>query len=146
MKAEVIPQSVLDRVKAIEEARASGVRTVMWAGRRQQGSMLVKQLLNTKDIDMQLITIEEEQRKLDILKAKQAEFKRWVENTKLFQTIVAHSGTGVEIYGFDENIELRLVLSSTKITTFEELPKELLKEFFINSPWYNPKEDTHLLE
>lgn len=65
------------------------------------------------------------------------EFKTWVEQTKLFQTIVVHSGTGVEIEGIDENDSIRLTLSNRKITTFEELPKELLEQFFIHSPWYD---------
>jgi len=57
-------------------------------------------------------------------------FKTWVENTKLFHAIITYSGTPTIIEGFDENESLRLAVSGRKITTFEELPEELLREFY----------------
>ena len=66
-------------------------------------------------------------------------FKKWVENTKLFNAIIIHSGNpDCRIDGFSEKLSLSLNLNSRKISTFEELPPELLMEFYINSPWYHP--------
>ena len=66
-------------------------------------------------------------------------FKQWVENTALFQSILQHSGNpAASIEAADKSI--RLDLSFKKIHNFEELPTELLLEFYKNSPWNNNNE------
>ena len=64
-----------------------------------------------------------------------SKFKEWVEQTALFQNIVTFSGNPHwRLDAFTEDELLSLQLNHKKISTFEELPKELLFKFFENYP------------
>lgn len=66
------------------------------------------------------------------------EFKEWVEQTHLFTTIKQMVGTGVRIdmYEYQQSLELTGVI---KIEKVEDLPIELLWQFYINSPFYEDR-------
>lgn len=68
-------------------------------------------------------------------------FKEWVMGTSLYHAILEHSGHDNHTlhYGDDaaEGGRLRLDFNNTKISSFEELPIEILIKFYENSPWYN---------
>ncbi len=73
-----------------------------------------------------------------ILSAKSIgkEFKEWIENTPLFGAIKVHAGTGLIIESLPHGLSLQLN-GIGKIEKAEDLPIEMIKEFFINSPFYN---------
>lgn len=62
-------------------------------------------------------------------------FKEWIQTTKLFNTIVQHSGNpAVSINAFSDDETLSLVLNGKHIDTPEELPIEVLIKFYDNYP------------
>lgn len=63
-------------------------------------------------------------------------FKEWIENTPLFGAIKVHAGTGLIIESLPHGLSLELNRVA-KIEKAEDLPIEMIKEFFINSPFYN---------
>jgi hypothetical protein len=72
-----------------------------------------------------------------------SEFFKWVECTTLFMSIKAHSGnpewTVKVLIGEIDSITINLY--GKKITMATELPKEVLEQFYLNSPWYKEQQD-----
>lgn len=60
------------------------------------------------------------------------ELKKWIETTSLFQSIVYNSGTDTKIHAIDGSIDLSV--ANRKIKTVDELPIEILIEFYHNWP------------
>jgi hypothetical protein len=66
-------------------------------------------------------------------------FLAWIESTPLFQAL-KNDPVGVEIQINDgSNFMFKLERNADKAIN---LPKELLMNFFENSPWYNPHNNT----
>jgi hypothetical protein len=63
------------------------------------------------------------------------QFKEWVEKTPLFNAIKNNAGTGliIELPEYDTRFKLDGV---SKVEKAEELPIEILQEFWRNSPFY----------
>ena len=67
-------------------------------------------------------------------------FREWVENTQLFHTLVMATNRraeGVEYEHIRTPDMLLTIESHIKVHTFDDLPKEMVYQFYINSPWYN---------
>lgn len=66
-------------------------------------------------------------------------FIEWVSQTSLFNAIkTLPSGTEIRGHGPDGDINLELFLRKDRIIdTPMDLPKEILFNFFYNSPWYS---------
>lgn len=74
-------------------------------------------------------------------------FKKWVEDTKLFAVIKHHTQNG----GFLPEIRSAKISLSLKagvvVNKMEDLPQELILEFFLNSPFYHERDtNTNRLE
>lgn len=63
-------------------------------------------------------------------------FKEWIEQTQLFATIRKFAGSGIIIEGLPDSMRLHLT-GISKIEKAEDLPIELIQQFFINSPFIN---------
>lgn len=80
-----------------------------------------------------------QQTKVEALFSKVPEFKEWVEKTCLFNKLVYetnHKPVGVDFHRIQSDeisIDLR---EGIKINKAEDLPVQLLREFFLNSPFY----------
>lgn len=61
-------------------------------------------------------------------------FKEWIENTSLFSTIKRFAGSGIIIEGIPDGLRLQLN-GISDINVAEDLPVELLLEFYLNSPF-----------
>lgn len=79
-------------------------------------------------------------------------FKEWIEQTSLFNTIKRFAGTGLIIEGIPNGLSLQLN-GISNIQSAEDLPIELLIEFYLNSPFaellnktYAPDDTWDLLE
>lgn len=67
------------------------------------------------------------------------EFKKWVEQTSLFNALLKDSGTNTIIEYFSKEEVFSMQLNFKRIAKFEQLPPELLIKFYQNSPWFaNP--------
>lgn len=67
-------------------------------------------------------------------------FKSWVEQTQLFNALLKYSGNpNCRIEAFTDKEYLEFQLNGNKVEKFEDLPKELLLKFYLNSPWHNAK-------
>lgn len=62
-------------------------------------------------------------------------FKEWIEQTSLFNTIKRFAGTGIIIEGIPDGLRLQLN-GISKVEKAEDLPIEMIIQFFNNSPWY----------
>jgi hypothetical protein len=61
-------------------------------------------------------------------------FKEWIEQTSLFQNIKRFAGTGIIIEGIPNGLRLQLN-GISKVDTANDLPIEMIIEFYNNSPW-----------
>lgn len=68
------------------------------------------------------------------------DFKTWVEQTSLFDSIKNRKKViGVDFYEIRaKEITIRLK-DNVIVNKAEDLPIELIENFYINSPFYNPK-------
>ncbi len=62
-------------------------------------------------------------------------FKEWIEQTSLFNTIKMHVGSGIRIDLIPNNASY-ILNKGGKVEKAEDLPIEMIVEFFINSPYY----------
>lgn len=68
------------------------------------------------------------------------EFRAWIRTTKLFNALIEYSGRPeVTLVGFEDqlNPEIMMQLSGIHVSEPEDLPYELVIEFFRNSPFCN---------
>lgn len=64
------------------------------------------------------------------------DFKAWIEQTQLFHAIVNDAKMGAEIRWTDKDKNLQsLQLNGRQINKAEDLPIELIKNFYLNSPY-----------
>jgi len=68
-------------------------------------------------------------------------FKEWIEQTSLFCTIQQLAGTGATILGIPDGLQLHMT-GISNVQNAEDLPIELIMEFFKNSPWYEYEYNT----
>ena len=67
-------------------------------------------------------------------------FKEWVEDTALFDAIKKGTNDARNaLIGYRiETPDMTLTLARDRIVNkFEDLPIEIVKQFYINSPWFN---------
>lgn len=75
-----------------------------------------------------------------------AGFCSWVENTMLFNAIKTDPNS-TEIIGHspEGDVNLRIFLDKTKpVNSATDLPKEILLNFYINSPWFTQPNNINL--
>ena len=73
----------------------------------------------------------------NLLITKLAGFKDWVEQTSLFAALSNDFGETIRCHDIDGNISMEFERNGIPINVAEDLPIELLIEFFINSPFFN---------
>jgi len=77
------------------------------------------------------------------------QLKHWIEHTKLFTTIKVHTNSGGRfgvmpmIVGVDPQLELSLQ-PGVVINVAEDLPIEIIEEFYRNSPFYKQTNQNQL--
>jgi hypothetical protein len=86
---------------------------------------------------------------IQLTESQAKQFKEWVENTQLFSVIKEEShtfrGVNTRIQANDGTLALSLE-PGVVIEKAEDLPKELLIQFYINSPFYNSNHIENLLD
>ena len=71
------------------------------------------------------------------------DFKAWIEQTALFHAIVNDVGGTIRLHGPDGEVTGEFARNGRTIKAAEELPIEVLYEFYINSPFYTQEDDNN---
>lgn len=65
------------------------------------------------------------------------DFKAWIENTSLFHALKADRGGVIRLHAEDGDIDGEIFRNHIIIEKAEDLPIEMIQQFYINSPWYD---------